>query len=443
MVKTTIAGTQPNNTHSLELENDEPRSRIARQYNQVNGPSFSNQSQAKYPSSVEYFFGVEKNKISNRIITRLVKVRRVPIPGFSLSRRVLQILAVCLHVAVMIYFYLNISSVFSIELTHNYVRTPAITDYQHSTDNSIVKQSSKMSDDTKPENDTITHTILSTESDKKFKIDDTRLLKDDYIYGRQWWETPTVIEEYKLIFFTIPKVGCTEWKTLFRKMMGMPPISPLLPKRHIQYPGLNNLTTLANYSLSDAEFMMKSPEWTKAVFVREPKERILSAFMNKFINDKFFFRKKCCSYLRDINATETCNRMIKIKSFEYFLNRTQDCKDFHWGLQANALDEKWWPSINFVGYMHSAANDARRLLESLVSVEDGASAWEKDGEIGWGDNGSEGFMQSNSASHRNGAQNKLKKYYTAENERFVEKHWAKDWNMHQYHFKMFHLFSDD
>lgn len=281
---------------------------------------------------------------------------------------------------------------------------------------------------------------------KKYELNNTdraiRLLKNDYIYGRKWWEIPTVIEEYKLIFFTVPKVGSTEWKLLFRKMMGMPPISPSLPIRYTQKPGTNNLTNLASYSLREAEIMMNSPDWTKAVFVREPKERILSAFLNKFVRDKFYFRQHCCNNLIDTNAINMCNRMIKEANFGYFLKRTQNCKDFHWGLQAEVLDEKWWPSINFVGYMHSTANDTKRLLESLVSVKNGASAWENVGNSGWGEDGYGGFMQDNSARHGNGAQNKLRTFYTPEYESFVEKYWAKDWYMDQYHFDELHLFDD-
>jgi len=135
--------------------------------------------------------------------------------------------------------------------------------------------------------------------------------------------------------------------------------------------------------------------------------------------------------------------MIRTQNFGYFLNRTQDCKDYHWELQAEALDEKWWPSINFVGYMHSAANDTKKLLTSLVSEKNGINAWDNVGKSGGGKDGNEGFMQSNTADHGTDAQNKLRQYYTPEYENFVETYWAKDWNMHQYRFNEFRLFNDE
>jgi hypothetical protein len=45
----------------------------------------------------------------------------------------------------------------------------------------------------------------------------------DFIYYNNpdsWDAAPIVIEKYKLIFFTLPKCGCTVWKQLFRRMMG-------------------------------------------------------------------------------------------------------------------------------------------------------------------------------------------------------------------------------
>ena len=43
------------------------------------------------------------------------------------------------------------------------------------------------------------------------------LLKSDSIYSRDRWEKPVVVEEYNLIFFTIPNVACTEFKLLFHQ----------------------------------------------------------------------------------------------------------------------------------------------------------------------------------------------------------------------------------
>jgi len=289
---------------------------------------------------------------------------------------------------------------------------------------------------------TKTSTIpIRIKNEKRIRLDST-----DVIYSRNWWEIPTVIPDYKLIFFTIPKIACTEWKLLFRKMMGLPPRDDAVPYHFYQSPYTNNLTTLLNYTTSEAEYMMNSPDWTKAIFVREPKERILSSFLNKFVEDRFYFRAQCCSRKKIYNKEfrETCEQMLDIKNFSYFLDRTTDCHDWHWQLQADTIDDKWWPAINFVGHMSNIAQDSKRLLESLTYKNSNIhNAWEKFGKTGWGTNGTQAFLQVNAADHSTDAHAKLKVYYSAENEQFVEKHWAKDWNMlPNYQFQSFHLYNN-
>ena len=41
---------------------------------------------------------------------------------------------------------------------------------------------------------------------------------------------------------------------------------------------LSGLKVLTDYSLEEANGMLTSEEWTRAMFVRDPKERALSAF---------------------------------------------------------------------------------------------------------------------------------------------------------------------
>jgi len=145
------------------------------------------------------------------------------------------------------------------------------------------------------------------------------LLRSDSIYGIDWWEKPVVIEEYKLIFFPIPKVACTEFKLLLHRMMSLSFELPAKGQVHtIQNPKLNKLRTLSDYPMWKAQEMMSSPQYTKAVFVREPKERILSAFLNKFVKDKSFFRNKCCDELILIHKRDRdrCHLMINTANFE-------------------------------------------------------------------------------------------------------------------------------
>ncbi|KAL7453633.1 hypothetical protein ACHAWC_005275 [Mediolabrus comicus] len=91
-----------------------------------------------------------------------------------------------------------------------------------------------------------------------------------------------VIEKYKLVLFTNPKIGSTILKQLCRRMMGYEEDYHIhkwgkngLPHRH----PANGLNYTAHYPIEMVNKMMTSDEWTRATFVRDPKERVLSAYL--------------------------------------------------------------------------------------------------------------------------------------------------------------------
>jgi len=266
------------------------------------------------------------------------------------------------------------------------------------------------------------------------------LTKEDLIYQADRWGNPIVIFEYKLLFFTIPKVACTEWKLLFRKMSGYGDWDASVPLKALHNPSTNNLTHLADLPLDIAQQMLTSPQWTRAVIVREPKERVLSAFLNKFLNDAYFFYWRCCQF-RDNATQHDCQVAKEKRNFTYFLHRTRDCPNDHWDPQYYAIDSKWWNTMTFVGYMNDQiATTAKQLLQSLTSQLTRKTAWEEFGSNGWGPNGTLAFMERDSAHHATNAHDHLKEYYTKENEVFVEQHWAIEWNQSVYEFEPFHLY---
>ena len=128
------------------------------------------------------------------------------------------------------------------------------------------------------------------------------LLPQDGIYQKGTWDkAPIVLEEYKLLFFTVPKVGCTAFKQLFRRMMGHADwkdhqyyTQPFLPHN----PDRNGLKYLSQYPLEKANEMLTSDEWTRAIFVRDPQERVLSGYLDKAGHSQgSYLRMQCCKRL--------------------------------------------------------------------------------------------------------------------------------------------------
>lgn len=276
----------------------------------------------------------------------------------------------------------------------------------------------------------------------------TRLNPRDIIYSTSRNTVPIVNEEYKTIFFQVAKVASSQWTRFFMRLEGNPEWCSNSARMHDRQ--INKLTFLSDYSVTDAEEMMKSSEWTKAVFVRNPKPRILSAFLDKaVVHSDHFGNFTCTVYgMKGGNMSECVE---KHHDFSFFLlNITTSLnKNVHWRSIYSRIDEKWWPFINFVGYMEHLSTDTRKFLQSIRSSRHGKSAWDFMGKTGWGDDerdchgGNSSFLGERDNHHQTNARNKMIEYYTPNLERFVEYHYADDFNNHFFHFDELHLFPYD
>lgn len=226
-----------------------------------------------------------------------------------------------------------------------------------------------------------------------------------FYQGGNWDGAPIVIEKKKLIFFSQPKIASTVFKQLFRRMMGLEDWM-LHKEPHIPHdPAKNGLKYLLHFHPKDARAMMESPEWTRAIFVRDPQERVLSAYLDKAARkDGMYVYKHCC-----IDDPErTCAKQAS-KSFQDFLELISEecCCDPHWKPQSQRMKEPFWKNINFVGRFDAIAQDTKRLLQRV-------DAWEEYGASGWGEHRNASiFAESTGARHRTSADQKLLAYYNS------------------------------
>jgi hypothetical protein len=244
---------------------------------------------------------------------------------------------------------------------------------------------------------------------------------DDYIYSNHLGAAPIVVESHKLIFFYVPKVGCTVLKQLFRRMMGYDDWNTKFPHNS----RTNGLLYLNQLDIHKATEIMNSPEYTRAIIVRDPKERFLSAYLDKVLHDNAtYVVGACCKSTRDC--------WEEAQTFPGFLGLTSKCMDTHWRPESERMEPKYVPLINFVGHMEAMEEDAKTLLERI-------GAWEEYGSSGWGDGGSESIFRSSSSVHHatsSGASDswrRLSEYYTPELEEAVEEKYAADYEVSEYH----------
>jgi hypothetical protein len=288
--------------------------------------------------------------------------------------------------------------------------------------------------------------------------------ESDIIY-QQFYNTPIVNDEYRLIYFHVGKIASSEFKRFLKRLNKDPEwCSNHCVRNGLEYNNCvhnreaNGLKYLAyDYSIEEVTQMMTSDEWTKAIFVRNPKPRLLSTFLDKAVAHKKTFEEYYCNIVwkrwKGVDDAQYCydHRM----DFSFFLTVIailQKKDDIHFQPVDSFVDKKWWPYINFIGYMDSLSADSKRLFKSIKSGVDGVSAWERAGTTGWspyhtcdGDEDEE-FLQEKPSKHKTGAREHMMEYYTPELEKFVEKNWASDYENEFIHFpgiKLYDMNDDD
>lgn len=246
--------------------------------------------------------------------------------------------------------------------------------------------------------------------------------RQDSIYKPGAWDgAPIVLEEFHLVFFTIPKVGCTIWKQLFRRMMGYANWQMHDGNAMPHDPSSNGLKYLYDYDIVTATEFMTSPNWTRAIFTRDPKERFVSAYLDKVLTRPNYLRTQCG------RCNDECVQKSK-ESMAYFVQVATDmCDDPHWRSMARRFEAKFWPYINFVGHLETGQQDAEKLLRKI-------GAWDSFGKSGWGNGTAGAIFQSETTSannqgreHATDAKNKMQQYLTPELEAQLDAFYTADY----------------
>lgn len=186
--------------------------------------------------------------------------------------------------------------------------------------------------------------------------------------------SPVVIEKYKLIFFFNEKSACTTWKNFLLQLSGNK-----VRLENVHNPRINKLKYLSYYNNKAVSSMILNSSWTKAAFVREPRARLLSCFLEKVLNNDFFW--KVCG--------------VHTKSFTKFLHIIQKCKESHWQSQVRA--PKWLYKKMIIGTMSNITDFTIALLKRI-------GAW---------DNNKSLLNNFRRSPHAKNASEKLREYYNS------------------------------
>mmetsp|Transcript_29931 Transcript_29931/g.96579 ORF Transcript_29931/g.96579 Transcript_29931/m.96579 type:complete len:365 (-) Transcript_29931:41-1135(-) len=186
--------------------------------------------------------------------------------------------------------------------------------------------------------------------------------------------------EHKLVYCAIPKVACTEFSRLFFRLKGQNrDRGAWLSNPHFR----RDKPLLKDLGVDEATRIMNDPSFFKFVFFRDPVERLLSAWVDKFVKGemyrgtyavKFYHRPNLTfSEFVDVVAAPPSKKRSDYAGLGPYSNA-------HWRPQRFMCSlDKFLPLYNFVGSFGQLQRHAEDLLRATGLWDDyGAWGWSGD-----------------------------------------------------------------
>uniref|UniRef100_A0A3B5BCV8 Carbohydrate sulfotransferase n=1 Tax=Stegastes partitus TaxID=144197 RepID=A0A3B5BCV8_9TELE len=177
-----------------------------------------------------------------------------------------------------------------------------------------------------------------------------------------------VEDRSRLLYCEVPKAGCSNWKRVLMVLDGAAASTRDIPHDAAHY--ANHLQRLESYDHAGIGERLHS--YTKVLFVREPFERLVSAFRDKFESPNSYyhpvFGRPIISRYR-VNATRTALRTGAGVTFREFIQYLLDVRrpvgmDIHWE-PVSQLCNPCLLRYNFIGRFENLEEEANFLLRSI------------------------------------------------------------------------------
>ncbi|KAM4572404.1 carbohydrate sulfotransferase 8-like isoform 1-T1 [Odontesthes bonariensis] len=177
-----------------------------------------------------------------------------------------------------------------------------------------------------------------------------------------------VEDRSRLLYCEVPKAGCSNWKRVLMVLSGAAKSTRDIPHDAAHY--ANRLRRLDSYDPAAITERMRF--YTKVLFVREPFERLVSAFRDKFENPNSYyhpvFGRPIISRYR-ANASRAALSTGAGVTFREFVQYLLDVRrpvgmDIHWE-PVSQLCSPCLLRYNFIGTFESLEEDANYLLRAI------------------------------------------------------------------------------
>ncbi|XP_072574452.1 carbohydrate sulfotransferase 8-like isoform X1 [Paramormyrops kingsleyae] len=177
-----------------------------------------------------------------------------------------------------------------------------------------------------------------------------------------------VEDRHKLLYCEVPKVGCSNWKRVLMVLQGLAPSTQEIQHDAVHYG--NHLRRLDSFDHRGIAQRLET--YTKVLFVREPLERLVSAFRDKFENPNTYyhpvFGRPIISRYR-ANASKEALKTGTGVTFKEFVQYLLDVHrpvgmDIHWE-PVGRLCSPCLLDYDFIGKFETIEEDANFLLSRL------------------------------------------------------------------------------
>nr|XP_057944642.1 carbohydrate sulfotransferase 8-like [Doryrhamphus excisus]XP_057944643.1 carbohydrate sulfotransferase 8-like [Doryrhamphus excisus] len=173
-----------------------------------------------------------------------------------------------------------------------------------------------------------------------------------------------VEDKYKILYCQVPKVGCSNWKRSLMVLGGQASDPQDIPHEMAHS---RRLKTLDSFQRSGAIKRLKT--YTKVMFVREPLERMVSAYRDKFENPNEYYHSSFGKYIISkyrVNASRAALDSGDGVTFQEFVQYLLDVHrpvgmDIHWET-ANQLCSPCLIDYDFIGKFENMDDESSLFL---------------------------------------------------------------------------------
>lgn len=181
-----------------------------------------------------------------------------------------------------------------------------------------------------------------------------------------------VSERQKLLYCSVPKVACTNWKRMMQVFEGAK-YDKIMKMDKQKIHRLRYKYLHRNYKVNRQKQMLS--KYFKFIFVRHPFERLLSAYRNKFVDpyNNIYQRRHGSQILKmyRTNLTKQAYNAGKNVTFGEFIQYIVDTHrkdksklDIHWNTVVS-LCNPCAIGFDYVGKMETLVDDSNRVLKNL------------------------------------------------------------------------------